>query len=73
MDRSITNTKLILTSLLFLAAIAGIGYEWRYVWPARACEDKGAWWDPKDRQCLSPMPIWRITNRPSANPPAKPH
>ncbi len=71
MNRWITNAKLIVTSLALLAAVATIGYEWRYVWPVRACEEKGAWWDPKDRQCITPMPIWRITNRPPAAAPAK--
>ncbi len=73
MNRWITNATLIVTGLAFLAAFATIGYEWRYVWPVRACEEKGAWWDPKDRECLAPMPIWRITNRPVATPPAKGH
>ncbi len=73
MNRAITNAKLIVTGLAFLAALATIGYEWRYVWPVRACEEKGAWWDPKDRECLTPMPIWRITNRLPTAAPAKAH
>jgi hypothetical protein len=73
MNRWITNAKLIVTALAFLAAIATVGYEWRYVWPVRDCANKGAWWDPKDRQCLVPMPIWRITNRPPTALPAKIH
>ncbi len=71
MNQSVTNAKLILAGLAFLIIAAAVGYEWRYVWPVRDCENKGAWWDPKDRQCLTPMPIWRITNRPATPPPAK--
>lgn len=70
MNRSITNAKIILTALFFVATAATIGYEWRYVWPVRNCESKGAWWDPRDRQCVTPMPIWNITHR--GGPPIPP-
>ncbi len=63
MNAWITNAKLIVTAMAFIAVAATVGYEWLYVWPVQKCEQKGAWWDPKDHQCLVPMPIWRITNR----------
>ncbi|MEO8812803.1 MAG: hypothetical protein ABI376_07830 [Caulobacteraceae bacterium] len=63
MNRWITSAKLIVLGAFFVASLATLGYEWRYVWPVRACEQKGAWWDERDRQCLTPMPIWRITHR----------
>lgn len=74
MNGWITNTKFILLALFLVASLATVGYEWRYVWPARRCEARAAWWDAKDRQCLVPMPIWRITNRrpPGRAPALKP-
>ena len=76
MNAWITNAKIIVTGAFFVAALATAGYEWRYVWPVRQCEEKGAWWDPQDRQCLTPMPIWSITHRGGPPTPprlAKPH
>lgn len=70
MNHWITNAKLIVTGLAVIAVLATIGYEWRYVWPVQKCEQHGAWWDPRDRQCLTPMPIWRITQR--GGPPVAP-
>jgi hypothetical protein len=66
MNAWILNAKLVCLALFLVASLAIVGYEWRYVWPVRACEQRGAWWDPRDRQCLTPMPIWRLTNRPPA-------
>jgi hypothetical protein len=49
---------------LFFFACAGVyAYEALYVWPAQKCESNGGWWDPKDRACATPVPIWRITGR----------
>ena len=71
MNQWITNAKVVALAVFVIASLATIGYEWRYVWPVRRCEARGSWWDPKDRQCLIPLPIWRITNRggPAATPP----
>src|SRR5665213_2123723 len=55
MNGWITNTKFVLLALFLVASLATVGYEWRYVWPARSCEARAAWWDAKDRQCLGPM------------------
>jgi hypothetical protein len=33
------------------------------VWPAQRCDREGLWWDQRDRQCLSPIPIERFTGR----------
>ncbi len=63
MDRWITNAKLVTLALFLTASIGTLGYHVLYVWPADRCETRGAWWDARDRQCLTPMPIWRITNR----------
>ena len=63
MTRWITSAKLLVLGLFLCASLATIAYEWVYVWPARKCEARGAWWDPDDRQCVVPMPIWRITGR----------
>ncbi len=61
MNRWITTTKLVLVGLFVVATLSAAAYDWWFVWPAQKCDQAGAWWDPKDHQCLTPMPIWRIT------------
>jgi hypothetical protein len=49
---------------LFVAVSAGlVGYQILYVWPAHRCEQAGAWWDARDHQCLTPIPVARFTGR----------
>ena len=72
MNAWISNTKYVVLGVFLLGSLSVAGYEWWYVWPANRCEKAGAWWDPKDRQCLTPMPIWRITGRPQADAAARP-
>jgi hypothetical protein len=69
MTRWFTSAKLFVLGAFLLASLATVGYEIYYVWPAKRCDERGAWWDPQDRQCLTPMPIWRITGRGLANGP----
>ncbi|MEO7026569.1 MAG: hypothetical protein ABI056_03355 [Caulobacteraceae bacterium] len=63
MSRWITSAKLFVLGLFLCASLATAAYEWYYVWPAKQCDARGAWWDPDDHECLTPMPIWRITGR----------
>jgi len=63
MTRWITSAKLLALGLFLVASLATFAYEYFYVWPAQKCEARAAWWDPDDRQCLTPIPIWRITGR----------
>lgn len=63
MNRSIDRLKLIFLGVFVLASLGMLGYQAYYVWPRNNCEAAGSWWDPKDRICASPMPIWRITGR----------
>ncbi len=63
MDRWITGAKWIVLLLFLLASAAEAAYDIYFVWPARRCESQGDWWDPRDRQCLTPLPIWQLTNR----------
>jgi hypothetical protein len=63
MSRWFTSAKLFVLCLFLASCLAALVYEWRYVWPVQACDQRGAWWDGRDRQCLTPMPIWRITGR----------
>lgn len=66
MNRWISNTKYIIFGLFFVASATATAYEWWFVWPAQKCDKAAAWWDPEDHQCLSPMPIRRITGRDTA-------
>jgi len=70
MERWITHGKLIALAAFFVASAITIFYQAYYVWPVQRCEGRGAWWDTKDRQCLDPIPIWRITGRALAKYPA---
>ena len=69
MDSTISKMKYVLLALFAVASLATVGYEWWFVWPAKDCDAKQQWWDPKDHQCLSPMPIWRITGHELPKPP----
>ena len=69
MTRWMTSAKLFVLGAFLLASLAATAYEVFYVWPEHKCDAQGLWWDPKDRQCLSPMPIWRLTGRTLVAPP----
>ena len=71
MDNWIANLKYIVLGLFLVASVAATGYEWWYVWPAKRCDSAGAWWDPRDRECLTPIPIWRVTGRLPGEKPTK--
>ena len=70
MTRWITSAKLFAFGAFLFASLVTVAYEMYYVWPEKRCDEQGAWWYPQDRQCLTPMPIWRITGRGLANGPA---
>jgi hypothetical protein len=75
MERWITSAKLIVLAGFIVVSAGTAWYEWAYVWPVKRCDARGAWWDGRDRQCLTPLPIWRITGRgvaPTAPPVAAP-
>ena len=69
MNRWITNVKLIVLAAFFVASAGAAWYDWVYIWPVKRCDARGAWWDVRDRQCLTPLPIWRITGRRLVPPP----
>ena len=68
MSQAINNTKLLLVGLFFFASIFTIGYQAWVIWPMQKCERAGAWWDARDRECLAPIPIWRLTGRAPGEP-----
>jgi hypothetical protein len=73
MNRWIANAKYLIFGVFLAASLSAAAYQWWFVWPVRKCDQAGAWWDARDRQCLTPMPIWRITGRlPGEAPPAQP-
>jgi hypothetical protein len=63
MQRWYANSLRICLGLFVVAVAVTVAYDAVCVWPEEHCEGRGAWWDPKDRQCLAPVPIWRITGR----------
>jgi hypothetical protein len=70
MTRWITSAKLFVLGAFLVLSLATVGYEVYYIWPVKQCDARGAWWDDRDHQCLTPMPIWRITGRRLQAPPA---
>jgi len=87
MERWYTTAKLTVLALFVLAMGGAIGYQVLYVWPEQKCDRENLWWDPQDRQCLTPIPISRFTSgafagykimpalprAPTAHPPAPAH
>jgi hypothetical protein len=71
MDRWITGAKLFMLAMFLITSLGVAAYDIFYVWPATRCGESGAWWDPKDRQCLTPIPIWRFTGRGLVTGPAQ--
>jgi hypothetical protein len=69
MNPWITLTKYIVFSLFIITATGMTVYDVLYVQPAKRCERAGAWWDAKDRECLTPIPIWWLTGRGLVNRP----
>ena len=61
MNAPISTLRTALLALFAVAAVGTVGYEWWFVWPAKKCDEKQLWWDARDHQCLTPMPIWKIT------------
>ncbi len=63
MNQVFAGARLLLIGLFVVASAATAAYQYFYIWPMQKCEKAGAWWDGRDRQCLTPMPIWRLTGR----------
>ena len=63
MERWFTTAKLATLALFFAMSLGAVGYEMLFVWPVQHCEERGAWWDPRDHQCLTPIPIEHFTRR----------
>ena len=64
MNPTIDRLKLIFLGIFVVLAAASWGYQILWVWPARQCEAKGAWWDPQTRICAAPIYIPDVTGRP---------
>ena len=68
MYHSFTRLK-VLFVIVFVAISAGLwAYDALYVWPRKACEQRGDWWDTKDRVCAIPTPLTFWTGRPNVAP-----
>ncbi len=69
MTRWMNTAKLFVLGGFLIVAGITTGYEVLYVWPVKKCDERGAWWDARDRECLDPIPIWRMTGRGLVNGP----
>ncbi len=73
MHRLIANITYIVLGLFLVSSLTAAAYQWWFVWPVDKCDRAGAWWDVRDHQCLTPLPVWRITGRlPTAPAATKP-
>ena len=70
MSRMIANMRVLLVGLFIVATAATSLYQYYYIWPMQKCEKAGAWWSGKYRQCVTPIPIWRLTGREPGGPKA---
>lgn len=61
--RLINRTTMLFGGVFLIACLVALVYHALFVWPRQECDQRGAWWDGQDRQCLTPLPIWRITGR----------
>ena len=71
MPTTIDRLKLVFILIFAVACAITWTYHFMYVWPRHQCEDKGNWWDAKDRVCATPMPIWTLTGRGGPGPQAQ--
>jgi hypothetical protein len=77
MFRIFTRVQLAYLAAFVLVCGGIFAYQAVFVWPAQKCEADGAWWNPRDRECDTPMEIWHFTGRkptlvPSRPPPTRP-
>ena len=72
MNRFISRTTMLMFGVFLVSCLGALAYHAYFVWPLQKCEQAGAWWDARDRQCLTPLPIWRITGRVPSAPAVKP-
>ena len=63
MYQSFRILRLVFLVIFAVLCAAVWGYQILYVWPQRACEARGDWWDWHDRTCAIPMPITTFTHR----------
>jgi hypothetical protein len=68
MPTTIDRLKVIFLALFAVSCVITWTYHFLYVWPRHQCEQKGDWWDNKDRVCAVPMPIWQFTGRGGPHP-----
>jgi len=71
MNEWIARTKYIVFAIFLVGSLAAAIYQWWFIWPAQKCDRERNWWDARDHECLTPMPIWRVTGRlprPAPNP-----
>lgn len=70
MFRMINRTTVVFLGVFLIACLTALVYHVFFVWPRQDCDQRGAWWDSKDRKCAAPMEIWRITGRTVTRGPA---
>lgn len=65
MKRFLTIGRLsILFAALFIVSLGGLfAWESYYKAPADRCAEKGQWWYPEERRCLTPIYLPDITGR----------
>ena len=73
MNRLLNQLKIIFLGLFFVISAGTLAYHYFFIWPAKRCEARGHWWDPKTRICAMPIPISTITGRKPNGEAIKPH
>lgn len=65
MNPTINRLKIVFLIIFAIGCAALWAYQIFWVWPAKRCDENGAWWDPKTRICAQPIYIPEITGRPA--------
>ncbi|MBW3618266.1 MAG: hypothetical protein KY446_11090 [Proteobacteria bacterium] len=76
MTKTISRLKYGFFALFLLGSAASTYHAIYVVKPRQDCERKGAWWDPEERICATPIDISLFTGRPrtpaAASAPSRP-
>ena len=71
MNPTIDRLKLMFLGGFFLISLALLIAHLGWIWPGKACEAGGNWWDWRTRTCARPVLISDITGRVIADPKAR--
>lgn len=64
MNVTINRLKVVFLIIFAVGCVSLWAYQIFWVWPAKRCDESGAWWDWSTRVCAQPIYIPSLTGRP---------